>query len=149
MNSPLTVRLLSAVNALTGHGALKDRLVISYCEYLEKVPEQDLPEEVRAEFTAMKTALHSARALPGDSVVRASVRKLSNDEAQHFASLIVRIYGLRVAESSAAMPLPGIHATPPTPPVAPLRPATPLAALLALDNAVAVSAARNKIASSA
>jgi hypothetical protein len=35
---------------------------------------------------------HSARALPGDSVVRASVRKLSCEEAERCAALIVRTF---------------------------------------------------------
>jgi len=37
--------------------------------------------------------LHRACALPGDDVVKASVRKLSNEEARRYAELMVRLYG--------------------------------------------------------
>ena len=40
----------------------------------------------------MARVMHGARALPGDSVVRASIRKLSNEEAQRYAGLILRSY---------------------------------------------------------
>jgi hypothetical protein len=38
--------------------------------------------------------LHRASALPGDDIVKASVRKLSNEEACHYAELVVRLYGM-------------------------------------------------------
>ncbi len=66
--------------------------------------EHELPEEVQGEFAAMSRAMHSARALPGDSVVRASVRKFSNEQAQGFATLIVRTYVLQL-QSLAATPV--------------------------------------------
>jgi hypothetical protein len=126
MHSALSAQLEAAVLTLAGHGALKDRLSAAYCDHLDDVREQDLPEEVQAEFSAMSRALHGARALPGDSVVRASVRKLSSEQAQGFAALIVRTYVLRV-QSLAATPVGPArlgHAA---------RTATPLAALLALE----------------
>ncbi len=42
----------------------------------------------------MIQALHRAQALPGDDVVKASVRKLSNEEARRYAELVVRLYGM-------------------------------------------------------
>ncbi len=42
----------------------------------------------------MIQALHRAQALPGDDVVKASVRKLSNEEACRYAELVVRLYGM-------------------------------------------------------
>ena len=42
----------------------------------------------------MIQALHRAPALPGDDVVKASVRKLSNEEARRYAELVVRAYGM-------------------------------------------------------
>jgi hypothetical protein len=40
--------------------------------------------------------MHLARARPGDNVVRASVRKLSNEDALRFSALIVRMHALRL-----------------------------------------------------
>ena len=99
MHSALSSQLEAAVLALVGHGALKDRLCSAYCDHLDDIREQDLPEEVQREFSAMSRAMHGARALPGDSVVRASVRKFSNEQAQGFAALIVRTYVLREEEA--------------------------------------------------
>jgi hypothetical protein len=96
MHSALSAQLEAAVLTLVGHGAMKDRLCAAYCDHLDDIREQDLPEEVQREFAAMSRAMHGARALPGDSVVRASVRKFSNEQAQGFAALIVRTYVLRM-----------------------------------------------------
>jgi hypothetical protein len=126
MHSALSAQLEAAVVTLVGHGTLKDRLCAAYCDHLDDIREQDLPMEVQSEFAAMSRAMHGARALPGDSVVRASVRKFSNEQAQTFAALIVRSYVLRMQ---------GLVATP----VGPARLGTgtrnapPLAALLALE----------------
>ena len=126
MHSALSAQLEAAVLALVGHGALKDRLCAAYCDHLDDIREQDLPEEVQREFSLMSRAMHAARALPGDSVVRASVRKFSNEQAQAFAALIVRTYVLRVQNLAAT-------------PVGPARLASPsrevpaLPALLALE----------------
>ena len=127
MHSALSAQLEAAVLTLVGHGALKDRLCAAYCDHLDDIREQDLPEELQREFSAMSRAMHGARALPGDSVVRASVRKFSNEQAQGFAALIVRAYVLR---------LQGLAATPVGPArlgSSAARNAPPLAALLGLE----------------
>ena len=126
MHSAISSQLEAAVLALVGHGALKDRLCTAYCEHLDGVGEQDLPEELQDEFAAMTRVMHGARALPGDSVVRASIRKLSNDEAERYAALIVRLHSLRVQELAATQ-----RTVPRT--LSPPLETTPLAALLALE----------------
>jgi hypothetical protein len=105
MHSALTAQLEAAVQTLVGNGALKDRLCSAYCDHLDDIRQQELPEEVRNEFSAMSRAMHGARALPGDSVVRASVRKFSIAQAQSFAALIVRTYVLRMQGLVLASPV--------------------------------------------
>ena len=90
----LSARLEAAALSMTGPGNIKDRLRDAYCGHLEDVQESDLPGSVSAEFAEMIQALHRAQALPGDDVVRASVRKLSNEEARRYAELVVRLYGM-------------------------------------------------------
>jgi hypothetical protein len=85
--------------------------------------------------------MHAARALPGDDVVRASVRKFSNDEAQRYAALIVRIYGLEMQNQNSTLRAPARIGTP-------SRGNTALAALLTLEGVVS-GVARNKQASGA
>ena len=87
-------RLEAAALSMPGPGTIKDRLLEAYRRHLEDVQESDLPGALSAEFAQMNQALHRAEALPGDDVVRASVRKLSNDEARRYAELVVRLYGM-------------------------------------------------------
>ena len=98
MHSALTAHLEAAVAALVGNGPLKDRLYAAWCEHLDGIATQDLPEETQAEYAAMVKVMHGARALPGDSVVRASIRKFSNDEAARYAALVLRVWRLRIEE---------------------------------------------------
>lgn len=87
-------RLEAAALSMTGPGSIKDRLLDAYRSHLEDVQELDLPGALSAEFAEMIQALHRAEALPGDDVVRASVRKMSNEEARRYAELVVRLYGM-------------------------------------------------------
>jgi hypothetical protein len=132
MQSALSAQLEAATLALVGDGTLKDRLCAAFCEHLDDISELDLPEEVQEEFAAMARVMHGARALPGDSVVRASIRKLSNDQAQRYASLILRTYVLRVRELAATARTSPRSASPTREDAS--RESTPLALLLALEN---------------
>jgi hypothetical protein len=92
MKTDLSGRLEAAALSLAGQGPIKERLFAAYCTYLQDIHESDLPA-LGTEFAEMIQALHRERALPGDDVVRASVRKLSNKEACSYAELVVRLYG--------------------------------------------------------
>ncbi len=132
MNSALADQLEAAVTALATQGALKDRLSTAYCNHLEDIDAQDLPLEAQQDFVELSKAMHAARVLPGDSIVRASVRKLSNDEAERYAALIVRLYGTEMLHQSqletTATTLRAAARS-----GAAARAAAPLAALLALE----------------
>jgi hypothetical protein len=97
-------KLEAAVVELAGTGALKDRLSAAFCQHLEDLDlgDSDLPSELQREFADLSATMHQARVLPGDSVVRASVRKLSNDQAERCAALIVRMYGLSAGGRTSA-----------------------------------------------
>jgi hypothetical protein len=116
----LSARLEAAALSLAGPGHIKERLLDAYCRYLKDIQESDLPGEYGLEFAEMIHALHRAPALKGDDVVKASIRKLSNEEACHYAELVVRLYGL----------LAGLHQS-----LAPrtFRPVVPLAKYLAAE----------------
>lgn len=90
----LSTRLEAAALSMTGPGNIKERLLYAYRTHLEDVQESDLSGELSGEFAEMVQALHRAPALPGDDVVKASVRKLSNEEARRYAELLVRLYGM-------------------------------------------------------
>jgi hypothetical protein len=92
MSAHLINRLEAAVTTLSGNGALKERLCHAYALHLDSIDPEALPPPLRGEFASLTNTLHSACALPGDSVVRASVRKLSCEEAERCAALIVRVF---------------------------------------------------------
>ncbi len=88
-------QLEAAVSDLAGPGALKERIARAWEGHLESLDATQLPAPLRAGFGQVAALLHSAKALPGDTVVRASVRKLAEAEAADAASFLVR--ALRVA----------------------------------------------------
>ncbi|HKC17709.1 MAG TPA: hypothetical protein VKC11_13495 [Steroidobacteraceae bacterium] len=139
MDITLSHRLEAAVTLLAGDGTLKERLAAAYREHLDDIDELELPNEVQLEYSQMSRTMHLARALPGDNVVRASVRKLSNEEAQRFAALIVRMYSLRMQSlTSGTKPPARISATP--------RSTTSLVSLLAIEGGGSGGGSRTGVA---
>lgn len=90
-------RLEYATVCLAGPGTIKERLIEAYSQCLADLHDDTLPESLQGDFARMLHALQRERALPGDSVLRASVRKLSLDEARQYTALIVRTYGALAA----------------------------------------------------
>jgi hypothetical protein len=73
---------------------IKQRLVAAYRRYLAAVPEDQLPGEVRESFGQVMKCLRGVQPLRGEDAVAASVRKMSNQEADDCAALIVEMFGL-------------------------------------------------------
>jgi hypothetical protein len=92
----LSERFEAAASTLVGSESVKDRLGMAWSNHLADLELRDFPRDVREEFEQLKLALSRERALPGDTVLKASLRKLSAAEATRYAALIVRTYG-RVA----------------------------------------------------
>lgn len=87
-------RILGAALSLARSGAIKDRLTTAYRNHLAGLEQDELPQELRAQFESVKRALTRERPLfRGEDAVRASVRKMSNDEADECACSIVRLLG--------------------------------------------------------
>ena len=101
MDSTLDL-LQRAATRLSQDGSIKDRLADAYSAHLSGVDAEELPETVRMDFVAMCEAMHRERPLPRESVVRASVRKMSTDEAGQYAALVVRAL-TSVARSETAI----------------------------------------------
>jgi hypothetical protein len=100
MDSTLDLLQRAAIR-LSQSGSVKDRLADAYATYLDELDAEDLPDSARSEFAAMCTAMHRERPLPRESVIRASVRKMSTDEAGGYAALVVRLFAT-LARSEAA-----------------------------------------------
>jgi len=73
---------------------IKQRLVCAYRRHLASLPEDQLPGEVRETFDQVMRSLRGVQPLRGEDAVAASVRKMSNQEADDCAALIVEIFGL-------------------------------------------------------
>jgi hypothetical protein len=85
-------QLEGAALLLARSGAIKDRLADAYRKHLAFVDADDLPDALRAQFGACHTALTRERPLRGEDAVRASVRKMSNQEVEELAAAVVRLF---------------------------------------------------------
>jgi len=99
-------QLEGAALALARSGSIKDRLALAYRNHLAQVNAEELPDTLRAQFRACHEALTRERPLQGEDAVRATVRKMSNSEADEVAERVVRLYGAMARESARAAPLP-------------------------------------------
>jgi hypothetical protein len=73
---------------------IKQRLVCAYRRHLAALPENEIPSEVRESYSHVIRSLCGVQPLRGEDAVAASVRKMSNQEADDCAAQIVEIFGL-------------------------------------------------------
>lgn len=73
---------------------IKHRLIAAYRRHLASIAEEQLPSEARAPFSQIVKSFSCVAPLRGEDAVVASVRKMSNQEADDCAALIVEIFGL-------------------------------------------------------
>ena len=83
----------SATLELVRSTPIKQRLVAAYRRYLAALAEEDLPGDVRESFGQMTRSLRGVQPLPGEDAVAASVRKMSNQQADECAASIVEMFG--------------------------------------------------------
>jgi hypothetical protein len=73
---------------------IKQRLISAYRRHLATLTEDELPFELRSSFAQISRSLRGVQPLRGEDAVAASVRKMSNQEADECAALIVELFGL-------------------------------------------------------
>ena len=115
MNSSAWEKLQGATMSLARSGALKDRLTDAYRNHLAQLEEDELPKEMRDDFRIFSDALTRERPLVrGDDAFRATIRKMSNGEAEEVATWVVRMFAalqrapappIRVTHSAQVVPL--------------------------------------------
>ncbi|MEP7243501.1 MAG: hypothetical protein ABI885_07415 [Gammaproteobacteria bacterium] len=82
-----------ATLSLARSGALKERITQAYRNHLSRIDEAELPKELREDFRSVHRALTRERPLVrGDDAFRATIRKMSNDEAEEVATSVVRMF---------------------------------------------------------
>ena len=83
----------TATLSLARSGSIKDRLAEAYRNHLADIDEAELPYELREEFRAcIQTLTREPPLLRGEDAVKATVRKMSNTEADGVASTVVQLF---------------------------------------------------------
>jgi hypothetical protein len=73
---------------------IKQRLVCAFRRHLAVLPVDQLPSEVRESFGQTMRSMQGVQPQRGEDAVAASVRKMSNSQADDCAAQIVEIFGL-------------------------------------------------------
>jgi hypothetical protein len=81
----------SATVELAGVGPIKQRLFGAYVHHLASLTEDQLPNEIRDDFSILSREMRAVPPLPGEDPVRATVRKMSSDDANRHAVQIVNM----------------------------------------------------------
>ncbi len=84
----------AATAMLASAGPIKHRLVEAYRTHLESMDEEELPKEIRDEFSSISTCMSCVRPMRGETAVQATVRKMSDMEAGRIAMRIVNMLGV-------------------------------------------------------
>ena len=85
-------RFFAAVSVLASHGRVKHRLTNAYSEFLTDIDEDELPVAAKEKFSELRRQMQSVQPLNGEGHVCASVRKMSQVQADECANLIVGLY---------------------------------------------------------
>ena len=99
-------RLESATLLLARGGSIKDRLNGAWRQYLSSLDAEDVPREVRLHFLELSSAMQRERPLRGEDAVRATIRKMSNEDAERQAALIVRMFCKITRQQELELPMP-------------------------------------------
>ncbi|MBT8085843.1 MAG: hypothetical protein HKN35_11585 [Woeseia sp.] len=105
----------AAVSVLAGNGHIKQRLIKAYEENLQSIEEDQLPIPMKQRFADLRHLMQRVAPLNGEGAVCASVRKMSLDEADQCAKLMVELYGkvIRHGDGQAAKPIDSQQPVPP------------------------------------
>jgi hypothetical protein len=85
-------RFAEAVQALIADGPVKQRLANAYASHLADLTEAELPPALRREFGELQAAMSRIAPVGNETRVRASVQKMSPDQAAGHAATIVKLY---------------------------------------------------------
>ncbi|MBS0366594.1 MAG: hypothetical protein JSR67_12310 [Proteobacteria bacterium] len=102
MSSTTWEHLEGAAVSLARCGAIKDRLIEAYREHLSRVDPGQLSEALRGELQYCRDTLTRESPLRGEDAVRATVRKMSNEQAEELACGMVRLFGAALREGARA-----------------------------------------------
>jgi len=102
-------RLETATFHLARSGAIKDRLEGAWRQCLANIEADDVPHELRLQFLELASQMQRERPLRGEDAVRATIRKMSNEDAEKHASIIVRMFCRMTRQHEMDLPLPTVQ----------------------------------------
>jgi len=105
-------RLESATLQLARSGAIKDRLEGAWRQCLANLEADDVPHECRRQFIELTSQMQRERPLRGEDAVRATIRKMSNDEAERYAAISVRMFCRMTRQQELKLSLPALPSLP-------------------------------------
>ncbi len=87
----LSKRFQVAAEICVGAESVKQRLVEAWTTALEDIGISELPEQLRPEFLRLREAMNTASPQPHECAARASVRKMSQQEAARHTQRILQL----------------------------------------------------------
>ena len=99
-------RLESATLHLARSGAIKERLEGAWRQCLANIEADDVPHEWRLQFIELSSQIQRERPMRGEDAVRATIRKMSVEEAERHAAVIVRMFCRMNRQQELELPLP-------------------------------------------
>lgn len=84
----------AATAVLASTGSIKHRLIDAYRTHLSGLDQDELPKEIRDEFSSVSVCMSCVRPLRGETAEQATVRKMSDIEAGQLATRIVNMLGV-------------------------------------------------------
>ena len=91
--NPTWEKFQRATVTLARSGGIKERLTEAYRSHLSTVLEEELPHSLRSEFRAFGQSVTRERpVLRGEDSFRATVRKMSCEEAEDLACTVVQMF---------------------------------------------------------
>jgi hypothetical protein len=84
----------AATLVLASAGPIKHRLAEAFRQHLEDLEEDELPKEIRDEFSLLSSSMCRVRPLRGETALQATIRKMSDFEAGRVAAGIVNMLGV-------------------------------------------------------
>ena len=95
----------AAVEVLVAEGKVKERLSRAFEEHLAALSDVELPAVIAAEYACLYAALHRERPVGPQNSVRATVQKMSAQEAAQHAAGIVAMFVQLSSRSGRSDPL--------------------------------------------
>jgi hypothetical protein len=94
----------AATVVLASAGSIKHRLTEAFRLHLADLEEEDLPKEIREEFSWIASHMCRVKPLRGETSIHATVRKMSDLEAGKMATRIVSLLGVVARQGAAQRP---------------------------------------------